>query len=163
MSSEKPKTFVPSDNWIVSFFNSPSRATIRDLDRDQFVFLRTREGSIGSFLLEVAEDILLQVDQLQKTLNQNPPGFDRFQYLKLRGIWFDNLRGNIISYIELLYPSEDEPELTEEQILKAFENGWYDGQIAQAEATLTAVNVYSEHFFPLNDSFYEKFKKYLLW
>jgi len=152
MSRETLKKSMPSENMIVSFCDSPSKATIRDFERDQFVLLSTRKGSVGTFLLEVAEDILSKVHKLQNA------------HIKLRGIWFDNLHGDITSYIELLHDySKDDLDLTKELILKTFENGWYDGQHASAEVTLTPVSITSEHFFPLNDEFYGKFKEYLFW
>ncbi len=148
-----------STGFIVSYLDSPSRASVMDWNTYQFVLLKTRYGAVDSFLVGVTKSILEKIETVTEEMKPNI-GKQQFR-LMLRGVWFDDAHASIEIYLELLH-SDKILSLDTNEITEKF-SSTYDSQTAIAKLTTTSASMESDWFSSLSDGYYVEIKKALFW
>lgn len=149
--------------FYISYGDRPSQATLFDWATEQFVLLKSRSDYIGQFNIELAMEVLEDIDKLCAEL-PNTSGSAPHYYLQLRGIWF-GVTGGVSIHVEHLYTKGESPYFTEQQLLEALHDnsGWYSGQMIDVQATITPVEIFSDHFSPISDHYYDRVKPEMFW
>ena len=143
---------------IVSYLDSPSRASLMDLSRRQFVLIKVRYGAVGSFLIDIAKDVLEQIDEVEKNIKGST---HEQTELMLRGIWYDDKNDILEIHLDLLH-SDNETIFQEKEIAKKFRS-YYQETDAKIIVNVKSAFMLSDSFSSLSDDYYLDVKKSLYW
>ena len=75
----------------------------------------------------------------------------------LRGVSFDYM-GSVVFFVDLLHDRSIQPSHGIPAIAEQLHDGvgWYAGQISVVKPKVIAVSIHADHFYPIDDQFYER-------
>ena len=134
--------------------NTPSRATLYDPVRGQFILLQMRSGAVvPSYALEIALEALGVIDEMGHELKII---FETHHRLQLRRIEFNDAYGSLCIYVDLLYDKDSEPEIRKEEVESRLLSGCTWGyQYADVDVRLIPTDFMADDFAPIADKYYQ--------
>ena len=144
----------------VSYTLNPSVASFK-MDR-HFVILSVRIGEVDNELIGFTKEILKDIELLQNRISNK-------EFIKLRGIYYDDKNGAFNIFIDLIHDREILSSLTKENIqefilsrhIKMVGNIKFQ-KIMNININLRSEHTNSDHFSPNHKEYYEEIKKELL-
>lgn len=133
----------------------PNRGWLRL--EDQFVLLGCRAGVVDHFEVELAMAALEDLRKLPIQRGDPDAQEPQREWLLLRGVWFDYM-GSVVFFVDLLHDRSIQPSHGIPAIAEQLHDGvgWYAGQISVVKPKVIAVSIHADHFYPIDDQFYER-------